>query len=108
VKAVSDIRLDGDLGGAAALAARRRGAGGLPSSKRQGVVRLEVHVHKSDTPLVRGIVKAIADPEREAEARALSRERFGEAVGLKAMLAAAPLADIDLTRERTTGRDVEP
>jgi hypothetical protein len=36
------------------------------------------------------------------------RERFGAfpARGLKALLAAAPLEGIDLTRERDVGRDV--
>jgi hypothetical protein len=77
--------------------------------KRQGVVRLEVHVRRDDAPLVRGVVKALGDPEREAEARALLRERFGAARrgGLKALLAAAPLEEVDLTRERDTGRDLE-
>jgi hypothetical protein len=77
--------------------------------KRRGVVRVEVHVRKGDAPLVRGIVKALGDPEREAEARALLRERFGtgRAKGLKALLAAAPLEGIDLRRERDFGRDVE-
>jgi hypothetical protein len=40
--------------------------------KRRGVVRLEVHVRKDDAALVRGIVKALADPEREGEARGLA------------------------------------
>jgi hypothetical protein len=77
--------------------------------KRQGVVRLEVSVRKDDAPLVRGVVKALGDPEREAEARVLLRERFGTAklTGFKALLAAAPLEGIDLTRERDTGRDIE-
>ncbi len=77
--------------------------------KRQGVVRLEVHVRKDDTPLVRGVVAALADPEREAETRALLRERFGAspAKGLKALLASAPLEGVDLRRERDQGRNVE-
>ena len=77
--------------------------------KRQGVVRLEVHVRKGDAPLVRGVVKALGDPEREAEARALLRERFGagKPTGLKALLASAPLDGIDLTRERDFGRDFD-
>lgn len=77
--------------------------------KRQGVVRLELHVRRGDAPLVRGVVKALRDPEREAEARALLRERFGAARpgGLKALLATSPLEDVDLTRERDTGRDLE-
>ncbi len=77
--------------------------------KRQGVVRLEVHVRKDDAPLVRGLVKALGDPERQADARALLRERFGagKATGLKALLAAAPFEGIDLTRGQDIGRDVE-
>jgi hypothetical protein len=77
--------------------------------KRKGVVRLEVHVRKDDAPLVRGLVKALRDPDREAEARALLRERFGmgKPAGLKALLAAAPLDGIDLGRERDLGRDFE-
>jgi hypothetical protein len=66
--------------------------------KRRGVVRLEVHVRKDDAAL-RGVVKALADPEREGEARALLRERFaGKAKGLKALLACAPLKGINLSR----------
>jgi hypothetical protein len=77
--------------------------------KRHGVIRLEVHVRKSDAPLVRGVVQALGDPEREAEARALLRERFGtgKPTGLKALLAAAPLEGIDIARERDFGRDVD-
>jgi hypothetical protein len=77
--------------------------------KRQGVVRLEVHVRKDDAPLVRGLVRALSDPEREAETRTLLRERFGTppAKGLKALLAAAPLEGIELARARDRGRDVD-
>jgi hypothetical protein len=86
-----------------ALAAYRR------RLKRQGVVRLEVHVRKSDAALVRGVVKALADPDREVEARAALREQFtrGAAKGLKALLAAAPLEGIELRRARDRGRDVD-
>jgi hypothetical protein len=77
--------------------------------KRQGVVRLEVHVRRDDAPLVRSVVKALSDPQRGSETRALLRERFGggTATGLKALLAAAPLEGIDLTRERDTGRNID-
>lgn len=77
--------------------------------KRQGIVRLEVQVRRDDAPLVRDIVRALADPGREREARALLRERFGagKATGLKALLAAAPLEGIDLGRARDLGRDVD-
>lgn len=76
--------------------------------KRRGVVRVEVHVRKDDAALVRGVAQALSDPVREAEARALLRERFGvaKAKGLKALLAAAPLEGIDLTRERDLGRHI--
>jgi hypothetical protein len=76
--------------------------------KRRGVVRLEVHIHKDDVVLVRGVVAALADPEREGEARALLRARFGSgaAKGLKALLASAPLEGIDVGRDRDLGRDV--
>jgi hypothetical protein len=77
--------------------------------KRQGIVRLEVRVRKSDAVLIRGLVQALADPAREAEARAAMREHFapGAAKGLKALLAAAPLEGIDLRRARDRGRDVD-
>src|SRR5438552_9230785 len=76
--------------------------------KKHGVVRVELHVRQDDAALVRGVAKALADPARAAEARALLRERFGagKARGLKALLAAAPLEGIDLARERDVGRDV--
>ena len=77
--------------------------------KRQGVVRVEVSVRKDDALLVRGVVKALNDPDQRSEARNLLREHFGDAKskGLKALLAAAPLEGIDLSRPRDFGRDVE-
>jgi hypothetical protein len=76
--------------------------------KESGIVRLEVKVRKDDAPLVRNVAHALTDPERAADARALLRERFGEprAKGLKALLEAAPLEGVDLTRERDPGRDI--
>jgi hypothetical protein len=77
--------------------------------EREGIVRLEVQVRRDDVVLVRGVVGALADPAREAEARALLRERFAlaPAVDLKALLAAAPLEGVDLERDRDMGRPVE-
>jgi hypothetical protein len=77
--------------------------------RRKGAVRLEVHVRKEDAPLVRGIVRALSDPSQETETRIALRERFGkgQARGLKALLASAPLEEIDLTRERDMGRDID-
>lgn len=76
--------------------------------KRRGLVRVEVQVRKEDASLLRGVARALADPAREAEARALLREHFAApaAEGLKALLAAAPLEGIDLARERDFGRDI--
>lgn len=76
--------------------------------RQQGVVRIEVKVRREDAGLVRRVAAALADPERSGEARALLRERFDapRAEGLKALLAAAPLEGIDLSRERDTGRDL--
>lgn len=77
--------------------------------KQRGIARLEVRVRKEDVALVRGVVDALADPERAGETRSLLRDRFQapHAKGLKALLAAAPFDDIDLTRARDLGRDVE-
>ena len=82
-----------------ALSAYRR------RQKQRGVMRLEIDVRKDDAALVRGVAKALADPARATEARTLLRERFRpvQAKGLKALLAAAPLEGIDLTREREHG-----
>ena len=75
--------------------------------KQRGVLRLEVHVRKGDASLIRGVAKALSDPARAVETRALLQERFGaQATGLKQLLAAAPLEGIDLTRERDLGRDL--
>jgi hypothetical protein len=77
--------------------------------KRQGMARLEVNVRKDDAALVRNVVRALSSPEQEQTARALLREHFGsrQAERLKALLAAAPLEGIKLSRERDFGRDVD-
>ena len=76
---------------------------------RRGLMRVEVTVRKEDAGLVRGIADALTDPEREIEARKLLRQHFSDRgkVSLKALLAAAPLDGIDLSRPRDLGRDVE-
>ena len=77
--------------------------------KRNGIVRVEIHVRKDDAPLVRGVVKALNDPAQRNEVRNLLRDRFGvgKAKGLKKLLAAAPLERINLERDRDYGRDIE-
>ena len=47
--------------------------------RQQGVARIEVKVRKEDAPLVRDVVRALADPQRENEARQVLREHFGPA-----------------------------
>jgi hypothetical protein len=76
--------------------------------QRQGFVRVEVQVRKEDASLVRDVATALGDPEREAETRAILRDRITtpRAGGLKALLEAAPLEGIDLERRRDLGRDV--
>ncbi len=77
--------------------------------RSRGLQRLEVQVQGDDAPLVRAIAAALADPARAAETRALLRGRFAPAPAqsLKALLAAAPLEEIELERSRDTGRVVE-
>ena len=76
--------------------------------QRQGFVRVEVQVRKEDASLVRDVVTALGDPERETETRAILREKIAtpRAGGLKALLEDAPLEGIDLGRRRDLGRDV--
>jgi hypothetical protein len=76
---------------------------------RHGFVRVEVNVRKEDSGLVRDVVAALCDPERQADARKLLRQRFARppAQSLKALLAAAPLDGIDLHRDRDFCRDVD-
>lgn len=77
--------------------------------KRQGVVRVEVYVRKDDASLVRNMAKALADPSRESDTRAMLREQFGETrgLGLKALLAAAPIEGMSHDRRWDKGRMVE-
>ncbi|HDP90099.1 MAG TPA: hypothetical protein ENN42_09125 [Thioalkalivibrio sp.] len=78
--------------------------------QRQGFVRVEVQVRKDDAALVRDVATALGDPEREAETRAILRDKIAtpHSGGLKALLAAAPLDGIDIERPRDFGRDVAP
>jgi len=77
--------------------------------KRQGIVRVEMSMRRDDAPLVRGVVKALSDPDQRSEMRHLLGERFGigKSKGFKELLAAAPLEGIDLKRDPDFGRDIE-
>ena len=72
-------------------------------------MRVEVSVSREDADLVRDVAAALSDPGRQVAARMLIRQRFGPLpmVDLKALLASAPLDDIDLDRDRDVGRDVD-
>ena len=76
---------------------------------RRGFVRVEVSVRREDAALVRKVAAALADPARQADARAIIRRRLAgpSAGGLKALLASAPLEGIELDRLHDLGRDVD-
>jgi hypothetical protein len=77
--------------------------------KRQGIVRVEVQVRREDAPLLRSVAEALGDPLRADDARNLLKARFAAPppVGLKALLAGAPLEDVDLERPRDVGRAID-
>ena len=75
--------------------------------KQRGVVRLEVHVRKDDAALVRGVVKALADPEREGEARPCCVNASGPARQRASRhYWPPPRSGINLSRDPDFGRDV--
>ena len=77
--------------------------------KKDGLVRVEVNVRKQDALLVRRVAKALGDPVRGDEARAMLRQRFAPSPSedLKALLAAAPLEGVDLERSRDVDRKID-
>ena len=77
--------------------------------KRRGWVRCEVNIRREDVDLVRTVAAMLADPAREAMARAVIRESFEEpeAPGLKSLLASAPLVGFDIEPPPDPGRWIE-
>jgi hypothetical protein len=77
--------------------------------KQRGIARLEVNVRIADAELVRDVVRALSNPDQEQAVRKLLHENFGTkpTMGLKDLLAAAPLEGIELKRDRDFGRDVD-
>ena len=77
--------------------------------KSQGLVRVEVQVHKEDASLVRSVAQALSDPERSTELRSMLQAKFPAlaAPDFKTFLESAPLDGIDLTRSRDMGRAVD-
>jgi hypothetical protein len=77
--------------------------------RRAGLLRVEVQASGDDAVLIRAVASALADPARAQAARALLRARLAPEPGLdlKALLEAAPLDGIELTRSRDPGREVD-
>jgi hypothetical protein len=73
----------------------------------RGLQRVEVQVRQEDAALLRAVAAALADPAQVEHARAHLLHRFAPSAGLKAMLSAAPLDDIDLDRPRDLGRAID-
>jgi hypothetical protein len=76
--------------------------------KREGLVRLEVHVRQDDAVLIKGVAQALRDPDRENETRA-ALQQFGppRRKSFKQFLTEAPLDGVDLTRAHDRERDVD-
>ncbi len=78
--------------------------------REHGFSRLEVVVPKADKVLIKEVARRLRGAPEEADAtrRQLTRLARGESeVGLKALLASAPLDGIDLERNRDTGREID-
>ncbi len=76
----------------------------------KGIYRLEVQASEADRALIQKVARLLrGDPARAAEVRMRLLQILGgePKPGLKALLEAAPLEGIDLTRIRDLGRDVE-
>ena len=77
-------------------------------STGQGWIRLEV-ARESDRPLLREVARKLRDPSGAVDLRAGLQTLLGNRSKLskKAVLAAAPLEGIDLTRDPDPGRDID-
>lgn len=75
-----------------------------------GFIRVEVKVRKEDADLVRGIASALRDPSRHEATRSVLRKHItpSPAKSFKALLASAPLADIELDRSTDSDRENDP
>jgi hypothetical protein len=77
--------------------------------KERGLKRVEIHVAESDVALFRQLAKILrGDNEGSTLLRTrLDRLITKRAAGLKALLAAAPLEGIRITRSHDSGRTIE-
>lgn len=81
--------------------------------KRQaalGFVRVQVQVRNEDASLVREIASVLRDPSRHEATRSVLRKHItpSPAKSFKALLASAPLADIELDRSTDSNRENDP
>lgn len=77
--------------------------------KERGLNRVEVHAIEADAALIRQLAKILREDDERAQ---LVRTQLDELIaerpsGLKALLAAAPLDGILITRSRESGRAIE-
>jgi DNA-directed RNA polymerase beta subunit len=77
--------------------------------KERGIVRVEVRVRKDDEALVKRVVAALNDPEKQEAARSALKRALAPApaVDLKALLASVSLEGLDLRRDKDLPRDVD-
>jgi hypothetical protein len=78
--------------------------------KQRGLVRVEVQVAAADVDLIRRTARSLRNEEQGANrlrAQLLRLVGAPTSRGLKELLAAAPLEEIELTRIQDHGRDVE-
>lgn len=76
----------------------------------RGLVRFPVLSRESDRPLLLEMARKLLEGHEEAEKLRLGMQQLlspGPRLSRKAVLAAAPLEGIDLTRENDPGREVD-
>jgi molybdenum cofactor biosynthesis enzyme MoaA len=75
--------------------------------KDLGLARIEVQVPSDDAELIRRTAQSLRGEMAATLRVQLQRLVGASSIGLKDILASAPLDDIDLTRDRDVGRGVE-
>lgn len=90
--------------------AKRTGDDRRDSPRGRGLVRLEVLALEADRPLLREVARKLRDEPEQAKtlrSRLQGLLELRPPLSRKAVLAAAPLEGIDLTRDGDLGREVE-
>ncbi len=76
--------------------------------KERGLARVEVQARRDDADLLRALASRLRDdPADDLRHRLAELLSSPNKPSLKALLAAAPLADLDLERQRDLPRDIE-